>query len=311
MESQETSNQNPVSDYTCLQESLKNICQKHHKDFGIFLFREWGFMYEEDGNQSIGERINSCRFFRTNQFMEKYMGFKVDFYKNTENLKQIMKEALEEDKSVLAGMDAYGCSWNPAYKKSHVPHFFLIMKWNEKEQTVTCMDTYYSEEEYILDYRNLKQYFRDLRVIENVKPMEGMGLREIKSILVENYEQLDKGIQYYFQAFANAVVRVTDIAQLFQENTVVGNCMLIQKLRNLIIARTEISKLIFLYYPQENHLAEKFAELGKQWEFIKLLFIKLFLTKKISKEKLQCIADFILETGWKEEELYQYIKKGC
>lgn len=298
---------NSISDYTCFQEALKNVCLKYNKDFTLFFAREWGFEFCENKEQTIGERINVCNFFQMNQFIEKYMGYTVDFYKSTDNLPFIIKEAIQTNRAILAGMDSYGCNWNPAYQKSHIPHFFLIEEWNDAEQTMLCIDTYYSEKKYTLLYEDLRKYFRNLRIIQNKKPVESIGMEEIKNILATNYQWQKKKPQYYFQEFADAVSGITDIEQLFPKNTDVGNSILMQKLKNLIINRFEIGKLILRYSPKDSKTAEKFSDLGKQWEIVKVSLIKLFLMRKVTKDKLQQIAGLILEIGAREEELYRCI----
>lgn len=309
----EVENIRPISSYSCFEESLKNVCEKFDKDFTCFFATEWGFVYEQDKYLPISERFNIPFLQRMNQFIENYLGFKVGFYKTTDNLLNIIKDAIQNGDMLIIGMDSYGCNWNPAFMRSHVPHFFIIDNILEDGRKLFCRDTYYSNKIYIIEFENIIKYFRNLRVFHNTGNVKELDIKDLKNILVKNYSALDMSPNYYFLAFAESLIHIENIDQLFEDKKRLGNCLIIQKLRSFKINRIEVSKLLLRYSENEKdkEIADEFCKIGEQWEFLKILFIKLFVIKELRDGILNNIIEAIYHIGICEEKLYEKIMLEC
>ncbi len=309
----EIENIRPISSYSCFEESLKNVCETFDKDFTCFFAKEWGFVYKQDKYVPISERFNIPFLEKMNQFIENYLGFKVSFYKTTNDLLNNIKDAIYEGDMIIIGLDSFGCNWNPAFMRTHVPHFFIIDNILEDGRKLFCRDTYYSNNIYTIELENIIKYFRNLRVFHNAGCVRKLDIIDIKNILVENYSALEQSPYYYFLAFAESLVHIENIDQLFEDKKRVGNCLLIQKLRSFKNNRIEISRLFLRYSEGENdkEIADEFCKLAEQWEFLKLLFIKLFVVKEIRDGILDNIIEVICNIGKCEENLYEKIMLEC
>ncbi len=292
---------------SCFQEALKQVCEKYGKEFQIFFAGEWGFFISEEESKTIGDRINFYEKYRMNEFIERHMGFKVHFCKNVEVIPQLFKESMSDGNAVMVGMDAYGCPWNPAYKKVHMPHFFLLENWDSQSKKMECRDTFYSSESYFLNYDDLKPYFNDARIFRNVRNIKKLEMKALKEILVQNYKKAKERPKYYFQIFAECISNFTDIDEIFPSDVEVENQLLFQKLRGFATVRYGLGDLIMQYSPEDYNYVEEFKALGQLWEQLRMMLLKVCLRQKMPMEKREQIVEIIQEISKKEELLYNKI----
>lgn len=135
--------------YNCLDLTLANVARFYGRDYEMMFLGSWGFDFSKDQSIPFEKRLKTS-WRETEKYLSIFHGIniqKININTVLSPQKKIL-QLLDNDNIVAVKMDAYSCAWNLAYKKYHIPHFFLIMR--RENNSLVCLDTYSSvKEEYI------------------------------------------------------------------------------------------------------------------------------------------------------------------
>lgn len=253
--------------YNCFEIMISNAAKFLERDHRMMFLGAWGFDFKD----SI-----SVNYENTRGLLEKFHGIKLKHIEinNLKTVKNIINEELVQNKIVAIKCDSYNCKWNLAYKKYHIPHFYLIFDFYKGIYSV--IDLYSTEK--IINISDLgsfeKIYFFELKdVDDNKNKSEVINLLGQNSFLNQKTEQSKKII-----TFSNELNNF-NIQDIKKPDEIWANIFYIQ-LKEIINGRKNY--MLALKYIQEKILnidiidiLEINNDIVSKWEKIYRLFLKI------------------------------------
>lgn len=297
----------------CLQSCLNLISGENAYVAHMPMLTCWGFYYEQ-GKDRIGTRITSPAGMLVNKFLEKYLSVHVEFYhRNYEQDIMVIRNALAKNK-IIVGIDAFECSWNIAYQKSHISHFIVLDALQDDK--VFCYDPYISKKRYVMDMEQFKKCYYNVRIFpEDISDKKAaIDLQEIYRLLLHGYSKTEPvGIAQGFQAFAQELQYVEEFSAIYEFEDV-RLCELIRKLRILYGVRLSIAYILSclendLKLTGMDNLYMDFFQMAGMLQMINVQLMKLNLLGNVTPERLEAMTEMASRLGELEEETYYRIKK--
>lgn len=296
--------------HNCIENCIANYCDATGIDFRPMFLYSWDFGYKKE-NLTIGEKIHYHLDFTLGvdyyfEIARKY--FNISFRKIQKNSESIMGFLLKGN-VLLIQSDSFDVPWNLAYKKYHLPHFYLIL-FNQEDKLINVIDSFCCQKPlnlFDLDINSIKQIYLLDCGIEKQRDIINRQLLNDEYICIQRRNR-EYGIHNLIALFAQDLLSVESIEKLTLNSNDIANAMLIRRISNILSSRYN-TKEIYKYLGFSLDYIEAMSIICEKWEVIKNLFIKVLVTGKlkillVARKELSIISDAeirlcnkIIETG--------------
>ncbi len=308
------------ADYNCFDGIVASVAKYWNLDYIIMFLSVWGFRFESGKGKnttSMGERLDHGGKNNLIELLREYHGLNIECYYNSENSKILerIRAELSEGKPTAIGTDAFLCPWNPAYKKYHIPHFYLVIGIDEKERELMCIDPFCTSNIERVPFDGFSSTVESYLVFmpENKKTREfdwRTSLSETVVFAMENDEAFDA-----MRRFANEIQSLEDLSKESDGCADLYRTLLLLRIKQLSLDRYKFREL--LAYLSEKYgvkemadYAENMEHAAKMWDNVVMLMAKEILKSRKSTG-IKRIADMVFEAADYEEKLALGILKLC
>lgn len=155
----------PVRDETlnCIEGIIASVANHYSVDYRLMFLASWGFKFDILNTSNVcgvGERLG----WRTRtseqsliESLQKYHGYIMKNHDSLSNkqVKFLVQKELELGYPVVTYIDGFGCPWNMAYQKSHIPHYILIIGICEEAGNYICIDPFCTDKVEQINFESL------------------------------------------------------------------------------------------------------------------------------------------------------------
>jgi|GEM_PF-2818582 hypothetical protein len=301
------------SAYNCNQIAIATIANFYNRNSQMMAIGKWCFQYETEADDIIGNKIQP--YYRRDIVGYSFFnGIDVNIYEvNYRNTREEFIKLLQENKPIIIHSDAFTCRWNVAYGKYHILHFYIIYGYLEESDIFICMDPYLNQKYIESTYLEIYDGMTDYRVIT---------LKEEK---IDEYifkTELQNDVKFYkeestFQKinqFANEIEKCMNLDEEikgFEKDLyavpLLDNLKIINANRKGYIKMLEyINNITNLHL---DDIIDKAMTCTMNWEFIRILLIKTFVTK--NKSILERVVIQIKNVNQVEQQMFQMLSDYC
>lgn len=303
--------------YHCIDSVFLTIANYFDREIGLMSIGSWGFDYRPDlsGASTFGDKLFSGMVMPSREAVHRYHGIYVDWRENVtwEELMSAIHIHLKENRPLGIFIDGYYCPWNPVYHQVKVDHYCIIVGYAPEIKSYYCIDSYFSKhpsDVYILPEVDLKQGFREYISFVLEAPVTHYSLMEIfrdvhlgpgdfseRKRTIESMIQFGRDIAQNLNidlemAKYNGQVEATRLYRQFvqhgqrRQNFADALCFLRDRAED-VTAEMKVDLSI---------TSEEFNKVADQWIKMRVLMIKLFLTKKKTvRERMGFLMEEIAE----------------
>ena len=297
---------NKSENFTCFELMVMQLCKYWSIDFWDMFAWRLSFSYCEvrSEKKTYFPICFNRNYNKEFEFIKCYLGLEIKSFEFCNlQFKDIVVGELADKKMVGILLDTYFCSWNEAYKKSHLPHFCLIIGYNS-EYYYVC-DTYASSEIIYIPKRKINE-----QLIKNY-----LLFHQIKKESYSLYDLLQNGFSYgekynNMNDYANILLDCK-LSDVISEGELL-DIKTSSTLRNIKFYsddRIGFYKLLLKYsniLPWD--LLERFSEIKDKWSQFLYMYIHILL-RNDEKREMSAIGNILLEISEYEEKFKTDIMK--
>lgn len=294
----------------CLQAASSLVCQKNGKPFGLLCGSNLGLQYSKN-EKLLYERLKVAASCPYEIYMERVFGFRVEQkeFNGIDSVHCIMK-AIKNDTDVIVGGDAFNCPWNAAYKKEHIPHYFVVAHINGID--LICRDPFIANKDFILNENQLLQFCCHFYLYSNLNS-DTLDYYSLYQLIFSERKKSLLDLKNIYDDFIN------DLQESFEWHSIYND---VAPETNIIIINTKhiarsyygIAGCFSSFYLKINNseilnIITVTYELGILWSKINLMFIKMLYLKEIKKNIIDNINKLLIKAYHMDCHLMELTKK--
>ncbi len=282
--------------HNCLENCIANYCDAAGVDFRPIFLYSWDFGYKNE-NLTIGEKIHYHLDFdlgvnRYFKIAKKYLN--ISFKEIRKSAETIMSFLLKGN-VLLIKSDSFDTPWNLAYRKYHLPHFY-ILSFDKENKVINAIDSFCSQEPIDIIDLNLNSIKQIYLIDSNINNYQNLN----KQLLKKEYIYILKRKREYkvydlISLLAQELLSVESIQKLTLNPNDIANTILIRRISDIVHSRYNTKEFFNYLSFSPNHI-NTMSIICEKWESLKNLFIKVILSGKLkmllrASEELSMISD--------------------
>lgn len=218
------------------------------------------------------------------------------------------------NKKIIVGVDAFECSWNLAYRKSHIAHFVVLDEIRDGK--FFCYDPYISDKQYEMGLEELKKSYRNVRIFPESIAASKLEIEPVelcRLLLYEYSEESIFGVEDSFESFAEALESVKELSELY-DFADVRICGIIQKIKTLMGVRLSIAYMLMCMEQNKGLQGIKgvyrdFFQMAEMFQMLNVQLMKTRYAGKIVQERLSEMSVLVKTLGELEKKTYLLIRE--
>lgn len=266
---------------------------------------------------SLVEIMNTDRN-ESYRLLEKLHGIKLKREKLLESskAKSYILEELEAGRPTVFITDAFWCPWDPVFQKYHNIHAFLIVGFDETNNSFICVDSYFLKCNSVLPMECFINGYKGIYSFEALPEPVVINYEEVirdhaKSLLSgcsgENHFEL-------MRSFGSELMNI-DIKRQLEDSGEFWLCPIFQVFNYIISTRVLYANALKYIADKSNikyvaEILESFLLVIEKWNVAKGMLIKSFSLNNTHTEVVRKLSDTIIELAKEEEGLALDITKA-
>lgn len=319
--------------YNCLENIYATVLNSYNVEHILMFAYSWSFAFYPKGD-TLGARMKLSRHGKwriedQDELIRRFCGVEINWHRIMEDkdIYDIAKSEIEESRPVCICIDSFCCPWHPLFQKDNIPHYILIIGFDDKKKSYLCMDPQYlggiGELPYDY-YSSLSSRLHSLTTKYNVINhntegfkgcatfKKGRRLEQIdyealieRALIRMNMESLEFSDFNSMRKLAGELESLENINIEVEGKIDFNDAWLFRKIENIGGGRINFSKVLMFISNKSSHVNNEYKEIAhklelcsRSWDNLRLLFFKAFYQKdqkrvlmKISN-KVKDIADY-------------------
>jgi len=304
----------------CVDDNIISVANYFKKNYAYMYVNGLNFTYEPKivHGESVLNKIRTSCIYPTYDYLQDFVGLNIeirlraDFSKD--ELISFIKKSIAENIPIGIFLDAYCIPWNvKCYQKFHMPHSFLVIDINDKEEYILCVDGFLSTKTEQLSFENLFMY-TSVMVFKSIPLKETVSFNKIIQQIINGLQENNKLDNCdSIRAFSLDIQRTifTDEEKALYRD--LENSQFLFGLKTIEYGRKNLADMFFYMSNQfidqrENLLLlqSKLNSIAEQWKLVIVFLIKGFYSNQ-PFHYMNKAAELLLSIANNEENVTQLL----
>jgi len=268
--------------------------------------------------ESVLNKIRTSCMYPTYDYLQDFVGLNVDIKPRADFSKDelicFIKKSIAENIPIGIFLDAYCIPWNKkCYQKFHMPHSFLVIDINDKEENILCIDGFLSTKTECLSFENLFIH-TSVMIFNSIPPKETESfikiIQQIINGLHENNKLDNCDSIRDFSLDIQRIIFTDEEKSIYRD---LENSQFLFGLKSIEYGRKNLADMFFYMsnqFPNQREnlllLQSKLNSISEQWKLVIVFFIKGFYSNQ-SSQYMNKAAELLSSIANNEENITQLL----